>query len=110
MPETSRTHLSEQERRVRSELRQLVSRDGFLRGTVSVREKVCGKPNCRCARGKKHRSVYLVASENGKPKQLFIPRALEPQVRRWVETYQRMRELLEELSRLHWDKLRQRKS
>jgi hypothetical protein len=105
-----RAHLSEQERRLRSELRQLVSRDGFVRGTISVREKVCGKPGCRCARGQKHRAVYLVASINGKYRQLYIPSVLESRVTEWVTTYQRMREVLEELSRLHWEKLRRKKS
>jgi hypothetical protein len=80
----------------------------MVRGTLSVREKVCGRPNCRCARGEKHRAVYLVASSGGKLQQLSIPRELEPQVRRWVETYQDLRAQLEELSQMHWEKLRDR--
>lgn len=108
MPDERRARVSKGEQRLRSQLRQLLSQEGLVRGTLSVREKVCGRPNCRCARGEKHRSVYLVASRNGKLQQLFIPRALEPQVRRWVDTYQNLRDLLEELSVLHWEKLRDR--
>src|SRR3990172_9950497 len=109
MPDKGRFRVPERERRLRSQLRELLLQESLVRGTLSVREKVCGRPNCRCARGEKHHAVYLVASRNGKLQQLFIPRALEPQVRRWVDTYQRLRELLEELSRLHWEKLRDRK-
>lgn len=107
-PRIARSHMSPQERHLRSQLNQLLAGAGLLRGTLNPREKVCGKPNCRCARGEKHLCLYLVASEGGKPRQIFVPRSLEPQVRQWVASYQRLRELLEELSQLHWDKLSRR--
>lgn len=107
MPE-KRPRLTQEERRLRSRLTELITRWGFVRGTLSVREKVCGKPNCRCARGETHRALYLVASENGKLNQLYIPRSLESDVRRWVATYQQIRQLLEELSRGQWEKLKRR--
>lgn len=112
MPETfpriPRAQMDPEERRLRSQLVQILSGVGLLRATLNPREKVCGKPGCRCARGEKHLSLYLVASEGGKHHQLFVPRSLEPQVRQWVASYQRVRELLEELSRLYWDKLTRR--
>ena len=108
MPDIPKARMSAQERELRSRLAQLLSRAAIVRGTLSVREKSCGKPSCRCARGEKHRAVYLVASDEGKLRQLFIPRSLEADVRECVETYQRIRELLEELSRLHWGKLQRR--
>ena len=52
--------------------------------------------------------MYLVASDDGKLRQLFIPRKLELEARECVETYQKIRELLEELSQIHWDKLQRR--
>ena len=66
------------------------------------------KPSCRCARGEKHSALYVVVRADGKPHQLFVPHALEPQARQWIGTYQRVRELLDELSGLYWDKLSQR--
>jgi hypothetical protein len=102
--------MSPRERELRSELKQLLLSLGLVRGNLSVRERTCGKASCHCMRGgAKHSAVYLVASENGKLRQLFIPRELEPQAREWVEAYQRLRALLEELSELHWQKLQQRK-
>jgi hypothetical protein len=109
MPERlQRSQLSEEERRVRSQLAQLVSSYGFVRGNLSVREKVCGKPNCRCARGEKHLAIYLVASDGGHLRQLFIPPSLEAKAREWIENHQRIRQLLEELSQIAWDRLKRR--
>lgn len=104
----SRSKMTPQERQLRSRLAQLISSSGLVRGSLSVHSRTCGKPNCRCARGEKHVSLYLVANKDGKLHQLFIPRSLEPKARQWVEAYQRIRELLEELSALQWDKLKRR--
>ncbi|HTO73300.1 MAG TPA: DUF6788 family protein [Gemmatimonadales bacterium] len=112
MPETppriTRAAMSPEERHLRSQLVQLLSGAGLLRATLNPRQKVCGKSGCRCARGEKHSALYVVASEDGKPQQLFVPHTLEPQARQWVSSYQRIRELLEQLSRIYWDKLSRR--
>ncbi len=100
--------MTPEERQLRSRLAQLISGKGLVRASLSVRERSCGKPNCRCARGQKHRAVYLVASKGGKLQQLFIPKALESKAQQWVDEYRRVRELLEEISGLYWDKLKRR--
>jgi hypothetical protein len=100
--------MSAEERQLRSQLVQLLSGAGLLRASLNPRQKVCGKPGCRCARGEKHSALYVVVSEEGKPQQLFVPHTLEPQARQWVSSYQRIRELLDELSRIYWDKLSRR--
>jgi len=104
----TRTSQSAQERRLRSELRKILDSSGMLHGTVIERQRVCGKPNCKCTRGQKHRSLYLVVTEGGKPRQLYVPEGWEQTVRQWVKDYQEARELMEELSRLHWLKVRER--
>lgn len=97
------------ERQARSRLLQLLSNgQGLIRGTLSQRTRTCGTPGCKCARGEKHSSLYLVVSLNGKYKQICIPRALEAEVRSWVGQYQRAQELLEELSLLQLEKLLKR--
>lgn len=108
LPTIPRVRMSPEERHLRSQLAQMVGRLGLVRATLNWREKTCGKPTCRCHRGERHRSLYLVVSEDGKVQQLFIPRSLHAQAIEWVEGYHRVREVLEELSRLHWEKLRQR--
>ena len=107
-PRIARAQMSSEESHLRSQLVQLLSGAGLLWGTLNPCQKTCGKPGCRCARGEKHSALYVVVRENGKPRQLYVPRSLEPQARQWVASYQRVRELLGELSRLYWDKLSRR--
>ena len=103
-------HPSAPQRNFRSRLSQLVHQALFLRGTLSVRSRQCGKPNCRCVRGQLHASLYLVQSQGGKLRQLAIPRAWEDGVREAVHNYQRMQELIEEISELEWKQLRKDKA
>jgi hypothetical protein len=95
-----------QERRLRSRLVQLLSGHGVPRGTLSARERTCGKSGCRCARGEKHGGLYLVFSEEGRLRQVFVSRTQERRVRLWVAQYREIRELLETLARLHLERLR----
>ncbi len=104
----ARARLPPEERELRSRLAQLVTSYGFARGNISVRHRACGRPSCRCARGELHPAVYLVASQNGKFRQLYIPKSLAETAEEWVDTYKLIRELLEELSQLQWDKLKRR--
>ena len=114
MPAIKRTiprgKMSATERRLRSELNKLLSQQGIMRGTLARRQRLCGKPNCKCTRGQKHESLYLVASEGGKLRQLYIPKQWEQTVEHWVRQYQKARELMEEISRLAWEKVRNRRS
>lgn len=112
MPVTARsiprTALSARERAWRSRLCQLLSGQGFVRGSLQERYRVCGNPNCRCAKGQKHRGVYLVVCENGKYRQLYVPKALEAMARQWVENHREVRDLMDRVSRLYQDQLRPR--
>jgi hypothetical protein len=97
-----------QERQSRSALAQLAAQRGLLRGNLLERRRVCGKANCKCSRGELHRGLYLVFSEGGKLQQIFVPKHWEPVVRQWVADYHHARRLLEEISRLYVEKVRQR--
>jgi len=100
--------MSVPERQARSALARLVTQRGVLRGNLLERRRACGKPNCKCARGELHESLYLVFSEGGKLRQLFVPKTWEVLVRQWVADYHDARRLLEEISRLYFEKVRQR--
>ena len=81
----------------------------MIRGTLSIRERSCGKQSCRCTRGgAKHASLYLVVGNDGKYKQFCVPRSLEADVRFWVAQYHRAQELLEEISKTYWEKIQNR--
>ena len=104
-----RAKLSASERSFRSRMAQLASTRWFLRGTLSERAGTCGKPNCRCAQGELHRSVYLVQSQGGKLRQICVPQAWQARVRQAVNDYRQMQALLEEISELEWKRLKERR-
>jgi hypothetical protein len=100
--------MSPQERRWRSKLAQLIAQHGFVRGTLQERLKVCGKLNCRCTRGQKHRGLYLILSKQGRIRQLYVPRSYEAMVRQWVQNYHDLRDLMDRVSEIHWQKVQRR--
>lgn len=104
-----RSHLSPKQRKARSKLAKIAHEKGFLRGTIITMSRVCGNPNCRCAKGQKHVSLYLSRSEGGKPKLLFIPKRYEQMLKGWVKNYRNIKELLEEVSLDLWDGIKQRR-
>ena len=105
----ARTALSPHERALRSQLVQILSGQPFLRASLLERSRVCGKPYCRCAKGHKHRSLYLVvAAGGGRQRQLFVPKDWEERVRQWVENHHRLKELMNQVSDLYWDKVQRR--
>ncbi len=103
-PRLSRSELSPTERGLRSRIVQIASGERFLRGTLSERSSKCGKPNCRCANGVGHASLYLVQSHAGRVRQLCIPKALQDPVRQAVREFQEMQRLLQEVSELEWQR------
>lgn len=103
-----RSQMSKEERESRSRLKPYVSYKEFVRGTLSVRERVCGKPNCKCRRGQKHVCLVLTRSKDGKSEQLYIPREKEALVREWVQNYHLIQGLLEGISSVYWDKLKRK--
>lgn len=104
----SRGKMSVAERTLRSKLAQIVAQRGLLRGSLLIRRRVCGKARCKCAGGQLHESLYLVISQGGRTRQLYVPKVWEGRVRQWVEDYQQVRRLLEEVSQVHWQKVHNR--
>jgi hypothetical protein len=101
-PRLSRSELSSIERGLRSRIAQIASGERFLHGTLSERSSKCGKPNCRCANGEGHTSLYLVQSHAGKVRQLCIPKAFHDPVRQAVREFQELQRLLQAVSELEW--------
>src|SRR6266851_7643305 len=104
-----RVKLSPGERHFRSRIAQLATGQWFLRGTLSDRSGKCGKPNCHCAAGELHKSLYLVQSHAGKLRQICVPKPWRQRVRQAVTDYQEMQRLIEEVSELEWKRLQERK-
>lgn len=104
-----RNQMSPKERALRSKLAQLVHQEPFLHATVNVRHITCGKKNCRCAKGQKHRALYLVCNTKGKTRQLFVPPSMEQEICRRVENYHSTVELIDKISEHAWGELKRRK-
>lgn len=97
----SRSSLSPRERDLRSRLHLFLNNADYLfHGSVIEMARKCGNPRCRCASSDehKHRSLYLGQTREGKTSMLYIPKELEPLVRKGVEDFQRALALLEELN------------
>jgi len=105
----SRAELSAAERSLRSRIAQLTTGARFLHGALSDRSSKCGKPNCHCASGDGHPSLYLVDSLTGKVRQTCVRKALQDPVRQAVEAYEEIRRLIDEVSELEWKRLLARK-
>jgi hypothetical protein len=62
---------------------------------LSERSGTCGKSNCRCTRGERHKSLYLVQSQ-AELRQICVPKAWQQRVRQAVNDHHVMQELIEE--------------
>jgi hypothetical protein len=103
----SRSQMSAKELEARSQLNFLAGGAGMLRGSLSERATVCGKPTCHCATGERHRALVLVISTKGKTKQVHIPREHESTVRLWVKNYQKASRALQRIADLRLIALRE---
>lgn len=104
----SRAQMSAKELEARSQLNYLAGGAGMLRGSLSERAIVCGKPTCHCAAGERHRALVLVISTKGKTKQVHIPHENEKVVRLWVKNYQKAASALQRIADLRLAALRER--
>src|SRR6516165_7553070 len=80
-------------------LGQLPPLDRLLRGSLIERYKPCGKPGCKCARGRGHGpKYYLSLSRYGqRPQMDYIPQAYYRQTVEYVTHYQRLRQIVDEI-------------
>jgi hypothetical protein len=90
-------------------LRQLVVPSDLLRASCVERFTTCGKPNCRCALGRKHGPFYYLVANLGP--QHFLKWLLKTPERQaaaqgGVAGYQAHWEGLEELSQINLELLR----
>ena len=104
-----RAKFAPHQRKVRSELAKILHDREFVRASLVTMSRVCGNPNCRCAKGEKHVSLYLSHSQGGRTRKLFVPKKYEARVKRWIENYRRVRQLMEEVSNDLWTAVKERR-
>lgn len=89
--------------------RQIPKLTESIRGSLVIMERYCGKPNCRCRRGYKHKAVYLSQSHNGKTRMVYIPEKMKEKVTEYIRNYHRIRSTLNKISDINIKLLMERK-
>ena len=90
--------------------RKLPSLVAILRGSLIERYKRCGKPGCKCAKGRGHGPKYYlsVSYPRLRPQMDYVPQGFHHQAKRFLSNYQRVREILEEICEINRELLRRR--
>lgn len=81
-----------------------------IRASLITRSIKCGKPNCRCANGEGHKSLYLSSYYNGKTQLDSVPKSFQDKVSQCIKDYEDITALLAELSCINLELFRRRES
>ncbi len=80
-------------------VKSLFKYDPWVSGSIAVIERICGSKGCSCRHGgAKHPAMYLMWKENKKTCALYIPRLLEPEVKKWSQNYHRMKDVMKKIT------------
>ena|SRR3990167_4421453 len=82
----------------------------IIKGSPVSLARECGHPNCRCRKGKKHVSLYLSRSIKGRTTMTYIPHRYEDAVKEGVAEYKRILRVLDELSEVNLEAIKERRS
>lgn len=97
-------------KKITSYLAVLVSKGEFLRGNPVIMKRVCGNKNCKCAtEGEKHESLYISENKDGARKMIYVPKRLEEEVKKKLQTYQKIKKLTERISEINFKELELKK-
>jgi hypothetical protein len=70
----------------------------FLPASMTLTQKKCGNPNCRCAKqGPKHETALLTWKEGNTTRTLHVPRELRAEVAAWCAEWRKLKSLLEKM-------------
>jgi len=81
-----------------------------LRGSLIERYKPCGKPGCKCARGRGHGPKYYlsVSRPGSRPDMDYVPQDRVEQVRRCLSNFRKIQAALDQLCAINRELLRRR--
>jgi hypothetical protein len=97
-------------KRRRKLLRELPALDRIMRGSLIERYKRCGRPGCHCASERGHGpKLYLSVSVPGeRPRMDYVPNARGAEASELIGNYNKVREILNEVSAINTELLRRR--
>jgi len=71
----------------------------FVQASLSIYQKRCGNPACRCAsEGPIHETAQLTWKEGGRTRTLHVPAELRQEVAKWVEEGKLLKRLIGQMS------------
>lgn len=97
--------MREEERMARSELVKILSWEPFVQGGLVKMKRVCGKPNCRCAKEGGHVSLYLACKYKNKRKMICIPKQKEKEIEGGVNNYKKCMKLMGKISNASFERI-----
>lgn len=82
----------------------------ILRGSLIERYKRCGHPGCQCQQGQGHGPKYYlsVSQAGGRPQMDYVPEEYSQQVSHYLQNFQSVRQLLEQICNINRELLRRR--
>ena len=63
----------------------------MIKGKLYQSARVCGNPNCKCAKGEKHISWYLIVNRAGRSKQDYVGATVPENLKTQVNLYQKFK-------------------
>lgn len=79
-------------------LREIRSLGPVFRGSLAEVHLTCGKKNCRCQKGHRHRAFYVSYRCEGQTKVFHVPAHLLEEARQFHGNWLRLKELLQQLA------------
>lgn len=91
-------------------LRGLPSLETVLRGSLIERFLRCGKPGCRCARGRGHgpKNYLSVSHPKGRPEMLYVSGDRAVRVQESLKLFAAVRHTLDQICAINTELLRRR--
>jgi len=82
----------------------------ILRGSLIERFKRCGHPGCKCQNGPGHGPKYYlsVSQAGGRPEMDYVPEEHVQQVADYLQNFQKIRQVLEQICNLNRELLKRR--
>jgi hypothetical protein len=71
----------------------------FIQASLSITQKRCGNPRCKCVdEGPIHQTALLTWKEGRRTRTLYVPIEFREEVAKWVEEGKALRRLIVEMS------------
>jgi len=69
----------------------------MIKGKLYQSARVCGNPNCKCAKGEKHISWYLIVNRAGRSKQDYVGATVPENLKTQVDLYQKFKNTIKRI-------------